>query len=96
MRPPRPCEADAKREVVVLFRRSSRGEGRSEPTTVEIHGRPLLCQVCGHNTFWRREAQLHTPWFTFFNIEWLGKTATCAVCAGCGYVHWFLPPDARR
>lgn len=72
-----------------LFRRK---EGKGEPTTVEIHGRPLHCQVCSHGMFFRRETQMHTPWFTFLGYEWLNKVATSAVCESCGYVHTFLPP----
>ena len=44
----------------------------------------------------RREVQLHTPWFTFFNVEWLGRIATCAICASCGYIHWFVPPESKK
>lgn len=26
-----------------------------------------------------------------FNFDWANATATCYVCDGCGYIHWFLP-----
>jgi hypothetical protein len=67
--------------------------GRSdEPTTVDIHHRSLRCQICGHGLFWRHDVQLHTPWASFFDVEWINRVATCAICAECGYIHWFLPP----
>ena len=35
--------------------------------------------------------QLNTAVATFFNFDWANKTASCFVCDGCGYIHWFLP-----
>ena len=65
--------------------------GAKQPERVEIKGRPLLCEICGHDAFWRRSAQLNTAIATFFNFDWANATATCLVCDGCGYIHWFLP-----
>ena len=65
--------------------------GENEPVQVEIQGRPLRCEICGHNNFWHREAQLNTAVATFFNFDWANASATCYVCDGCGYIHWFLP-----
>lgn len=56
-----------------------------------LTGQDLKCVVCGSGKFYSREAQLHTSTATFFNMEWMGDSAHCAVCAGCGYIHWFLP-----
>jgi hypothetical protein len=28
--------------------------GKSEPETVDVNDKPLRCQVCGHDTFWKR------------------------------------------
>ena len=39
---------------------------------------------------------MHTPWMTFFDLEWLNKVATCAICDTCGYIHWFLPPESKE
>jgi len=60
---------------------------------VDVHGRPLRCQVCGYDRFWEHRVQLHTPSATFFNVEFLNRVANCAVCGHCGYVHFFLPTD---
>ena len=65
--------------------------GKSEPEKVRIAGKELLCQVCGHDRFWQRRAQLNTAVATFFNLDWANTRATCEVCDGCGYIHWFLP-----
>ena len=60
---------------------------------VEIHGIALRCQVCRHDEFWQHRAQVHTPTATFLDFEAFNRVADCAVCARCGYVHWFLPID---
>jgi hypothetical protein len=65
--------------------------GQSEPEAVDVVGRPLRCEICQHDRFWRREAQLNTAVATFFNFDWANATAQCYVCDGCGYIHWFLP-----
>lgn len=65
--------------------------GNKEPERVEVLGRPLRCEICHHELFWRREAQLNTAIASFFNLDWANTNAVCYVCDGCGYVHWFLP-----
>lgn len=61
-----------------------------EPQRYEIAGRRLVCQHCGHQEFHTRSAQLHTSGLTFFDLEWLNRSATCYVCDHCGHIHWFL------
>jgi predicted nucleic-acid-binding Zn-ribbon protein len=56
---------------------------------IEIFGRELTCLVCGHDQFWRREAQLNTATATFFDLDWANKSVTCVICNACGYIHWF-------
>jgi len=65
--------------------------GKKEPESVEIEGRPLHCEIRGHDLFWRRKAQLNTSVATFFDLDWANSSAVCFVCNGCGYIHWFLP-----
>jgi hypothetical protein len=65
---------------------------KPEPQEIEILDRQLRCQICSNARFWHRRAQLHGGVATFFEFEWLGPTADCAICATCGYIHWFLPP----
>jgi len=83
-----------------LFHRLFGGEkgvlGHKEVTTVDIHGHPLRCQICRHHEFWRHDVQLNTGTATFLGWEWMNATATCAVCDYCGYIHWFLPPPAKK
>ncbi|MGY1459861.1 hypothetical protein ACW5F0_14650 [Luteimonas sp. A534] len=81
-----------------LFRSSTGMERQYGPVTV--HGHDLRCQVCQHAEFWEHHVQLHTPAATLFNVEFANRVANCAVCAHCGYVHFFLPtglaPDAAE
>ncbi len=65
--------------------------GQSEPAGVQIRGKALTCQVCGQSAFYKKEGQLHSGIATFFQVEWASPTAHCYICAGCGYIHWFLP-----
>jgi len=68
----------------------------TEVTTVDVLGRPLKCQVCGHDQFWRHEVLLNTRTLTLFDMEWMNREATCVICEQCGYVHWFISNDASK
>lgn len=65
--------------------------GKKEAEKVRVSDIDLRCEICKHDRFWRRESQLNTAVATFFNFDWANVTATCFVCDGCGYIHWFLP-----
>jgi len=64
--------------------------GKRESENVTIAGKSLDCEICGHNKFWQREAQLNTAMATFFNFDFLNASATCIVCGRCGYIRWFM------
>ena len=64
---------------------------KADPISVEVQGRPLKCLVCGHDEFWKNEAQLNTAGRSFLNLEWTSPTGHCYICARCGYIHWFMP-----
>jgi hypothetical protein len=72
-----------------LFDKATGLEGEFGPVTV--CGHQLSCQVCQHGEFWHQKAQLHSPMATFFNMEFAGRSADCAICENCGYIHWFMP-----
>ena len=55
---------------------------------VEIGGRALACQFCGHSGFHTRRALLHAEGFA-----WNNRSAFCYICDACGYIHWFLPAE---
>ena len=65
--------------------------GQSEPERATVKEHQLRCEICRHDLFWHRHAQLHTAVASFFNLEWAQPSADCYVCAECGYIHWFLP-----
>lgn len=60
--------------------------------SVLVGAQLLRCQVCGHDEFNKRSAQLNTALATFFDMDWANESATCYVCKTCGYVHWFVRP----
>jgi predicted RNA-binding Zn-ribbon protein involved in translation (DUF1610 family) len=60
-------------------------------SAVEISGKLLLCQHCGHKHFLEKKAQLNTSLLTFFDLDWLNQSARLYVCGRCGFIHWFLP-----
>ena len=57
------------------------------------HNKALRCHFCDHDRFFQREGKIQTTGLTFFDLDWLNRSATCVVCERCGYVHWFLPAD---
>lgn len=59
---------------------------------VEVRGKPLVCAHCGGTRFARRQAQLNTAIMTFFDMDWLNKSAQVFVCMTCGRLEWFLEP----
>jgi predicted nucleic-acid-binding Zn-ribbon protein len=65
---------------------------QDQGTPVRVQGKYLRCVHCGATRFVRRQAQLHTPFMTFFNLDWLNKTAEIFVCTTCGRLEWFLDP----
>jgi len=69
---------------------------KKEPEIVYILGEQLRCEICAHDRFWERKAQLNTAVATFFSFDWANPSARCVVCARCGFIHWFLPPRESR
>ncbi len=67
--------------------------GKSTPEEVDVAGRKLTCQICGHTEFWHRSALLNTAIATFFSLDWANRRAVCYVCDRCGFIYWFLPPE---
>ena len=64
--------------------------GKKEPERVRVGNLDLHCEICKHDRFWPRQAQLNTAVATFFNFDFANAEADCYVCDGCGYIHWFL------
>lgn len=64
--------------------------GEEKGEACRVKGRELKCLVCGHDRFVEKEAQLNTASATFWGLDWLNKSGVCAVCAECGYIHWFV------
>lgn len=50
----------------------------------------LSCHACGGLVFAQREIKMTTTGMTFFDLDWLNKSADGAVCIRCGFVHTFM------
>lgn len=55
---------------------------------ITVHGKPLNCVVCGHDHFWRREAEIEA--YRGLLNKLTEPPAVCHICDKCGYVHWFI------
>lgn len=53
------------------------------------NGTDLSCVVCGNASFFQREWQLNTAGMSFFDLDFLNRSATCYICAECRHIHWF-------
>jgi uncharacterized protein with PIN domain len=63
---------------------------KNQPEAYEVKGRTVRCYHCSNHLFWTRRAQLNSAIATFFRLDWTDQSATCLICAECGYIHWFL------
>ena len=50
----------------------------------------LSCHVCRGLRFDRREIKMTTTGMTFFDLDWLNRSAEGVICVRCGYVHTFM------
>lgn len=63
---------------------------------IVVQGRPLRCMVCSHDIFWEHEIQFATPLTEILDPDAWNRSAQCAVCERCGYVHMFIAPGTVR
>ena len=54
-------------------------------TAVTLAGKPLQCQVCGHERF-----QEHRTLLNFGFSFLVDNSATTLICNDCGYIHSFF------
>ena len=62
----------------------------AKPKSYLILDKPLHCQVCGHDEFWKRDIQLNTAAMEILNMGWANQSAMGFVCDKCGFVHLFV------
>lgn len=60
-----------------------------EAKELVIEGQKIICPVCSHDRFWSRKSLLNTRGASFFNFDWLNRTAVNQICDRCGHVLWF-------
>ncbi|MFN7253497.1 MAG: zinc ribbon domain-containing protein [Anaerobacillus sp.] len=49
----------------------------------------ITCVHCNHDKFELGKALLNTRSLSFFDLDWLNKSANTVICKKCGYIHWF-------
>ncbi|MCT8140312.1 hypothetical protein H1D32_23000 [Anaerobacillus sp. CMMVII] len=49
----------------------------------------IICVHCKHTKFDLGKALLNSRELTFFDLDWLDKSAVTLICKRCGYIHWF-------
>lgn len=57
------------------------------------NGVKLVCQICGHDQFWRKETLMNTRGFSIMGWEFFNRAADNLICNQCDYVHWFFSKD---
>ena len=60
------------------------------PAARTVNGKSLVCPVCGHKEFWKRETLMNTPGMTFWGLDWANRQAENLICDSCGYIFWFF------
>jgi hypothetical protein len=64
--------------------------GKRQPSLATVHGRPLLCIICGTGEFWHREVKLNSTGLELFDLGWANRSALGLICTDCGFVHEFV------
>jgi len=67
-------------------------EQAGEASRFEAGGRTVVCTHCGHDLFESKDILLNTRGLTFFNLDWLNRSAMALLCANCGLVQIFTGP----
>lgn len=51
--------------------------------------RGVRCHHCGGTLFTKGQAQLNTASMSFFDLDWLNKSAWTLTCMDCSQILWF-------
>lgn len=64
----------------------------SAPSRFSVGDRMVTCHHCGGQKFTSKEVLFNTRGLTFFNLDWLNRSATALVCTNCTLVQLFMQP----
>jgi ribosomal protein S27E len=73
----------------------SRPSAGNELSRFLAGGKEIRCAHCGGSSFRAGRAQLNTAVLSFFNLDWVDRSATTLTCAGCGFISWFATEPTR-
>ncbi len=68
----------------------------TSPTRFRVGERAIVCPICGHDEFDRREMLINTSGMSFFGMDWLNKSACALVCKKCSRIELFAEAPSRR
>lgn len=60
-----------------------------KPASYRVQERTVRCHHCGGVSFVQRKAQLNTAAMSFFDLDWLNKSAWTLTCSDCQQILWF-------
>ncbi|WP_343218196.1 zinc ribbon domain-containing protein [Haloferula helveola] len=65
-------------------------------TRFQVGDNPLLCPICRHDEFDRREMLMNTSGMSFMNMDWLNSSACALVCQKCKHIELFAETPSER
>ena len=69
----------------------------AKPWHAAIGEHPILCLMCGNDTFRKREVLLNSTGMELFNMAWANESATGLICCVINIIGLYLPaPVVKR
>jgi len=62
---------------------------KATPLHYAAAGKQIACPHCGGTEFFSQTVLLNTRGATFFNLDWLNRSATALTCKACSHIEWF-------
>lgn len=56
----------------------------------------VICPLCGHDEFDRKEMLMNTSGMTFMGMDWLNGSACALVCQKCKRIELFAETPSER
>lgn len=68
----------------------------ASPTRFCVGELPIVCPICGHDEFDRREMLVNTTGMSFLKLDWLNESACALVCRKCSRIELFARAPSGR
>jgi hypothetical protein len=63
---------------------------------VKLDGNPLVCGVCGNQSYWENSYLLNTSGSEFLGVAWADDHARNFICTRCRHILWFAFKNVKR